>query len=244
MLQKIKALFIGLGKKVKETFNKEIIITKVEEAKVAVNTSVHEGMTTTSKWVDETKAKVEEAASEAKVKMEEVASDVKIKVEEAAADVKVKADEVAAGAKTMMTNIAEQTEKITSECKNRCSGSKKEVVSTENCIMDEVAADMHNVDTPTVTGVVETDAEVKQKMSEISDAIMEDMIERSSNYKTGKFTQNELDKIDSYFKFNVRSNGVVTQENVEELANTLNRSPRSIKTKLNQLMEAALKIKK
>lgn len=243
MLQKIKALFIGLGKKVKETFNKEIIITKVEEAKVAVNASVHEGMTTTSKWVDETKAKVEETVADAKVKMEEVASDVKVKVEETVADAKVKADEVAAGAKTIMTNIAEQTEKITNECKNICSGSK-EVVTTEKCIIDEVAGDMHSQNVSGGTSEVLTEEEVKKRMTEMSDNIIEDMKEKSKDYITGKFTQKELDIIEGYFKFNVRTGGVVKKEHVDYLAKQLSRAPRSIKTKLNQLMEAALKFKK
>lgn len=243
MLQKIKSGIIGFGQKVKDIFSKEIVLAKVEETKAAVNTHVNEGIATAGKWVDETKAKVEETVADAKVKMEEVVSDVKVKVEETVADAKVKSDEVAAGAKTIMTNIAEQTEKITNECKNRCSGSK-EVVTTEKCVIDEVASDMHSQNVSGGTSEVLTEEEVKKRMTEMSDNIIEDMKEKSKDYIIGKFTQKELDIIEGYFKFNVRTGGVVKQEHVDYLAKQLSRAPRSIKTKLNQLMEAAFKFKK
>ena len=219
MLQKITALFIGLGKKVKETFNKEIVIAKVEEAKEVVNTSVSNGMSVTSKWVDETKDAVSEKVDVAITKTEEFAGEVKEK------------------SQSIIKQVSEKSEELVSECKNRCS--KKET-TVEPCIMDEVATDMHSKDNAGSTEVL-TENEIKERMTEMSDIVMNEMIEKSNTFVfvVGKFSKTELEKIETFHKAYTLNGGVILPEHVEELANQLNRNPRSIKTKLNQLSAGA-----
>lgn len=217
MLQKIKTLFIGLGKKVKETFNKEIVIAKVEEAKEVVNTSVSNGMSVTSKWVDETKDAVSEKVDVAITKTEEFADEVKEK------------------SQSIIKQVSEKSEELVAECKNRCS--KKET-KVETDIMDEVAVDMHSKDNAGSTEVL-SENEIKERMTEMSNIVMNEMIEKSNTFVTGKFSKIELEKIETFHKAYTLNGGIILQEHVEDLANQLNRNPKSIKTKLNQLSSGA-----
>lgn len=229
MLQKITALFIGLGKKVKETFNKEIVIAKVEEAKEAVNTSVSNGISVTSKWVDETKGAVADKVDVALTKTEEIADEVKEK------------------SQSIIKQVTEKSEEIVNECKNRCVKKKEESnvdketknVETTGCVIDEVAADMHSSNSTAGETEVLTDAEIKERMTQMSDVIMDEMIAKSTTFVTGKFSKTEIDKIETFHKAYTLNGGVILQEHVEDLANQLNRNPKSIKTKLNQLSAGA-----
>lgn len=139
-----------------------------------------------------------------------------------------------------VSDVKDLIKKIEDACLN-----KKSPVEVEKCLITEVAAEMHTHDLlPEGADEVLSEDEIKKRMTQASDAVMTEMIEKSKNVKTGKFTQKELDSIESYFKFNVRNEGIVKPEHVEELSSNLNRSAKSIKTKLNQLVAGARKIVK
>ena len=139
-----------------------------------------------------------------------------------------------------VSDVKDLIKKIEDACLN-----KTTPVEEEKCLITEVAAEMHTHDLlPEGTDEVLSEDEIKKRMTQASDAVMTEMIEKSKNVKTGKFTQKELDSIESYFKFNVRNEGIVKPEHVEELSSNLNRSEKSIKTKLNQLVAGARKIVK
>lgn len=139
-----------------------------------------------------------------------------------------------------VSDVKDLIKKIEDACLN-----KTTPVEEEKCLITEGADEMHTHDLlPESADEVLSEDEIKKRMTQASDIVMNEMIEKSKNVKTGKFTQKELDSIESYFKFNVRNEGIVKPEHVEELSSNLNRSEKSIKTKLNQLVAGARKIVK
>lgn len=123
MLQKIKSGIIGFGQKVKDIFSKEIVLAKVDETKVAVNTHVNEGITAAGKWVDETKAKVEEVKNDGITKISELSDVLVTKVTELSAST----DTLLKDAKTMVEDTTIKVKETFVEAKENLNGKKTPV---------------------------------------------------------------------------------------------------------------------